>query len=231
MELKALFFDLDGTLADVESSIEIAFDETFAVVTRYHPDLKKETFREHFDETLRMVVEAELRGVPQYVSRQERYRETLKRLGYPDPVLADRLAEVYSLCRTTSLTLYPDVAPLLTWLHTRYTLGIVTNGPAGTQRGEVQALEIEGYFKHILVSEEVGYAKPHPSIFQRALELAEVPPGEALFVGDTPETDILGAQGVGLKTVWLNRKGRRWPEGLSPPEHSITTLAQLPDLL
>jgi len=53
----------------------------------------------------------------------------------------------------------------------------------------------------IVLSSEVGRRKPHPAIFQRALEELEVQAEEALFVGDRLEADILGASRVGMKTV------------------------------
>src|SRR3972149_3703799 len=84
MPVKAVFFDLDGTLADYESSVEAAFDEAYALVTRYHPQLQKRDFRSKFDATLRISVEAEMRGLPQYVSRRDRFREPLRRPGGPD---------------------------------------------------------------------------------------------------------------------------------------------------
>lgn len=227
MPVKAVFFDLDGTLADMESSVEAAFDEAYALVTRYHPQLQKRAFRSNFDVTLRISVEAETRGLPQYVSRRDRFRETLRRLGYPDNPLADRLADVYGTVRLSSLALYPDATVVLEDLHLKKALGLVTNGPAAVQRGQIQALDIGRYFRHILVSEEVGYSKPHPEIFLRALELAEVTREEALFVGDTPETDIAGAQQVGMRTAWLNRREQRWPANLPEPDHSIASLQEL----
>ena len=157
----------------------------------------------------------------------DRFRETLQRLGYPDNPLADRLADVYGTVRLSSLALYPDATVVLEDLRLKKALGLVTNGPAAVQRGQIQALDLDRYFRHILVSEEVGYSKPHPEIFRRALELAEVTREEALFVGDTPETDIAGAQQVGMQTVWLNRRGRRWPANLPEPDHSIASLQEL----
>ena len=231
MPINAVFFDLDGTLADMESSVEAAFDEAYALVTRYHPQLQKRDFRSKFDATLRISVEAEMRGLPQYVSRRDRFRETLQRLGYPDNPLADRLADVYGAVRLSSLALYPDAAVTLDDLYLKKALGLVTNGPAAVQRGQIQALELDKYFQHILVSEEVGYSKPHPEIFRRALELAEVTREEALFVGDTPETDIAGAQQVGMQTAWLNRRERRWPANLPEPDHSIASLQELLSLV
>ena len=59
------------------------------------------------------------------------------------------------------------------------------------------------YFSTILFSEEVGYRKPHPRIFQLALQLAETSPSECIMVGDELEDDMLGAKNLGIKTVWV----------------------------
>ena len=231
MPLKGIFFDLDGTLVDYDASVEAAFDEAYALVTRYHPKLERAAFRRHFDGTLLVSVVAEQRGESLYLSRLERFRQVLKRMGYPDEVLAQRLQDVYSTVRLTSLVLFSDAAPALDELAPAYHLGLITNGPGAVQRAEIQALDIGRYFRHILVSEEVGYSKPAPEIFWRALETAEIVPEEALFVGDTPETDIVGAQRAGLRTVWLNRSGRPWPNDLLPPDHRISSLSELSELL
>ncbi|MBI2886550.1 MAG: HAD family hydrolase [Chloroflexi bacterium] len=229
--LRGVFFDLDGTLADFDASQAAAFDEAYALASRYHPRLEKASFRRHFDATRQPSVAAEQQGVPHYISRFERFRETLRRLGYPDDPLAQRLAEVYATVRLSSVQLFPDAAPALERLAPLYHLSLITNGPTEVQWGEIQALDLESRFRHILVSEEVGHAKPHPAIFQRALELAELATAEAVFVGDTPETDILGARQAGMAAVWVNRSGRSWPQDLPPPDYTITSLHELPAAL
>lgn len=231
MPIKAIFFDLDGTLVDFDASVESAFDEAYALVTRYHPQLQKADFRSRFDATLSVMIAAERRGVPQYISRDDRFSQTLRALGYPDEGLAKRLAEVYSTMRIASLQTFGDVRPTLDTLKPRYPLGVITNGPTEVQTGQLQATDIVGYFQHILISEEVGYAKPHEEIFRRAVQLAEASPEEVLYIGDTPQNDIAGARAAGLRTVWINRNQRPWPSELSPPDYTLVSLHQLIELV
>ena len=85
--------------------------------------------------------------------------------------------------------------------------------------------------KCVLVSDVFGAAKPDASIFLEALrELGGPVSGEVLFVGDNPEADIGGAQGVGMATAWI-RRGREWPASLSPPDFTLDSVLETRRLL
>ncbi len=77
-------------------------------------------------------------------------------------------------------------------------------------------------------SAELGVGKPNPAIFTRALEIAGAPPDEALMVGDSLDTDVVGAQAAGLRAVLVDR----WGSAQAPPEvTTVPSLAQLPGLV
>jgi putative hydrolase of the HAD superfamily len=103
-----------------------------------------------------------------------------------------------------------------------YTLGIVSNWGWCLPR-ICRQLGLARYFDFILASSRVGYAKPHPGIFQRALAIAGVAPAQALHVGDSVYADVDGARAVGMDAVLLDR---------SDKEHSdyavIRALDELP---
>jgi FMN phosphatase YigB (HAD superfamily) len=69
-------------------------------------------------------------------------------------------------------------------------------------------LNIFDYFNFIIVSAIVGVTKPHPRIFEMAIEEAGVPPSQILYVGDNPVDDVEGANRVGIDAVLINRPGR-----------------------
>jgi putative hydrolase of the HAD superfamily len=75
----------------------------------------------------------------------------------------------------------------------------------------------------LVISAEVGAAKPDPAIFERALEVAGAGRGEALHVGDTVDVDVAGALAAGLRAVHLDRSGA--------DREAMTTLAELPGLV
>lgn len=81
---------------------------------------------------------------------------------------------------------------------------------------------------HVVISEAVGFRKPHPKIFQEALAPFGAAPEVALHVGDQPEMDVWGAGRLGFKTVWIDSGKECWPEGLAPePSLAVARLADL----
>ncbi len=82
------------------------------------------------------------------------------------------------------------------------------------------------YFSATLFSEEVGYRKPHPKIFQLALQTAKSSPHECVMVGDELEDDMLGAKNLGIRTVWIP-----WEhQPLKPPKYVDEVIYSLKDL-
>jgi HAD superfamily hydrolase (TIGR01549 family) len=111
-----------------------------------------------------------------------------------------------------------------------FRLALVSNMmlPGKLLKAKLQGANVLTYFDTITISSEVGYIKPHPEIFRRALAESELKSDEVVFVGDTYEQDIMGAKRVGLKTVWMNT--RHEPRAMArsnPPDYEIETLAEL----
>jgi putative hydrolase of the HAD superfamily len=75
----------------------------------------------------------------------------------------------------------------------------------------LEALDLRDYFSNVTISTEVGAAKPHPKIFTDALTINICKPEEVLHIGDSFSADYQGALGVGIKAIWLNRKGKKAP--------------------
>ena len=77
------------------------------------------------------------------------------------------------------------------------------------------------------LAEDIGASKPHPDMFQAALEQSGVAARQIVHVGDNPEHDIRGAQEMGMYTVWMNSQGEEWPGG-PRADGEIDNLRQLP---
>jgi REG-2-like HAD superfamily hydrolase len=123
--------------------------------------------------------------------------------------------------------LFPEVRRTLSTLRDHgYRLGVISNWD-GNLPEMCQAWGIEPFFDFILASWGLGYAKPHPRIFQEAVRRAAVAPNAILHVGDSYQADVLGAEAAGFSAVWLNRQGEAAPGGCT----AITSLDELLPLL
>lgn len=122
--------------------------------------------------------------------------------------------------------------PLLADLAQRYRLAVVSNFDyTPTAVGILEAAGIADLFTAVVVSDAVGWRKPAPAIYHEALRRLGVGAGDALFVGDRADIDVLGAQGVGLHAAWLNPEGQALPPEVARPQFEIRDLAELRGIL
>lgn len=102
---------------------------------------------------------------------------------------------------------FPETEPVLQiLLKSGYSLGVISNS-VGTIEEQLGRAGLAPYFPFVLDSAVVGVEKPHPEIFQMALDHAAVPSAEAVFIGDTHATDIGGARGAGIRGILIDRFG------------------------
>lgn len=139
----------------------------------------------------------------------------------------------YAVTRTNWL-LEDDTLPTLQALQALgYPLGLISNASSAEDARTLLANHnLTEFFDPILISAEVGLRKPHPHIFELALQSTGTLPQNALMVGDTLQADVLGARKAGLASVWITRRANPALYSKSiKPDYSIRTLSELPDLL
>ena len=120
---------------------------------------------------------------------------------------------------------------LLRALYGKYDLYLASNGTAKVQRGRIESSGIEKYFKEIFVSQSIGHNKPSKEFFDYCFSrIDSFKKEEAIIVGDSLTSDILGGINAGIKTCLFNPKKK--PVTCSVvPDYEITTLCELPKLL
>jgi HAD superfamily hydrolase (TIGR01549 family) len=120
----------------------------------------------------------------------------------------------------------PDTVPTLRKLKSAgYYLAVISNSD-GSVESEIQRAGLGEYLEFVIDSSVVGVEKPHPEIFQIALDRAGVKPGEAVYVGDTYPTDIGGAELAGLRGILMDRVGA-YPHATCPRITSLSGLCEL----
>jgi putative hydrolase of the HAD superfamily len=211
--IRAVIFDLDGTLFDRATSVaRLARRQHARVPALRHVPVAH--YVAHF-------LELDARG---YVPKDAVYRTLAAEIGAPAS-LADALFDDFRAHYHDACVPMLGMASLLTLLRERgMRLGIITNGGDAFQRRTVAALGIADQIDVVLISEAEGVKKPDPEIFHRACAQLGVAPRETVFVGDHPAVDVDGAAAAGLWAVWL--RDPFW----EPPCRADAVIAQLLDL-
>jgi YjjG family noncanonical pyrimidine nucleotidase len=110
-------------------------------------------------------------------------------------------------------------------------LCLVTNGITRVQKERIARAGIAPFFRHTLISEEIGIAKPDPRFFLRALSELGTGPDGALCVGDNLSSDIGGAKSAGIDACWYAPLGGEIPAGQPVPDYIISDLQELTDFI
>lgn len=128
-------------------------------------------------------------------------------------------------------TLLPGAKELMDALQGKVKMGIITNGFTELQAIRLERMGMTDYFDHVVISEEVGVAKPDFAIFDHAHRISGAPAKEPmLMVGDNPHSDILGGIDFGIETCWLNVDCKPRPSGIEP-HYQVASLSELKALL
>ena len=222
-DIRAIAFDLDNTLWDVEPVLERAEQCLAAWLQEHCPRLALSR------EQMRAAREQLARREPHNAHDLSYLRiATLtahaREHGYDERVALDAF-EVFLAARN-AVEIFPDVAPALGRLRLRYALASLSNGNADLAR-----IGLDHIFNVSLNARQIGAAKPHPRCFERLARELALDPGAIAYVGDEPQLDVAAARAAGLRTVWMNRRALPWPRELPPADLTVRDCAQLAAVL
>ncbi|WP_442846486.1 YjjG family noncanonical pyrimidine nucleotidase [Leeuwenhoekiella sp. H156] len=201
--IKHVFFDLDHTLWDFDRNSALTFEEIFSKNKISIPvgDFL-EVYKPINFEYWKYFREAR---VTKEQLRYGRLKKSFDKLGVAiDDFLIDRLSTDYISYLPKYNHLFDGTLQVLEELRPHYELHIITNGFEEVQHLKLKNSKIDHYFKTVTSSEAVGVKKPDPKIFFHALKVAGAAVEESVMVGDTYDADIVGAQKVGMKTIFFN---------------------------
>ena len=235
MDLRAILFDVNGTLVDIET--DEGQDRIYRVMSRFLTyqgvQLAPEALRDRYFEIMEQQRQssqeqfAEFDAVAIWKALLPAESDTASQ---PDAKLAQLplfLAELHRALAHKRLELYPDVREVLGELGQRYVLGIVTDAQSAYALPELNALGLGGLFACTIVSGDYGYRKPDRRLFEMALKALGVRPQQAIYVGNDMYHDVYGAQQVGMRTVfWPTQFGRKTHADVAA-DYIIYSFAQL----
>jgi len=156
--------------------------------------------------------------------RERTWREALLAVGVSDDSLAAELAERYRDVRRATQLVDPDADGVLADLARDHRLALVTNGAPDVQREKLAGTTLARHFAAIVISCEVGVAKPDPRIFRLALARIGASAAESVMIGDSLARDVAGAKAAGMRAIWIDRG--LWGDEKGPrPDARVTALS------
>jgi putative hydrolase of the HAD superfamily len=219
-----IFFDLDHTLWDFESNskstlielseeyltpIGISLDQFLPIYKEINAGLWKRWSNNDID---------------QATLRVSRFSLTLEALQKPDASLAEKLSQEYLQRAPYKTQLMPGALDILDYLHPKYPLHLITNGFKDAAEAKLSATPLGNYFQEVIVSEVFGIQKPHPSIFDFALESAGAKKESAWMIGDNLDADVRGPIAAGWKAIFYNHFQLPKPEDVELEVHHLLEL-------
>ena len=227
--IKAVLFDLDGTLCDSDTAWSIAQSETFQLLHKHYPNVSGEAIANAWRTVHQRLFQQLGAGKLSMADvRDARFQCLFEELGLPAGKVMEELSDSFCSCYLTSLRLYEDVT-VLDELHA-YHIGIITNGAhdehTDSQLSKVRHLRLSERIQSLTISGEIGVRKPKVGIFKVACERAAVLPKEAVYVGDTIQNDIVGANRAGMTSIIIDRKSEKLIPRISDeqPDYAISNL-------
>ena len=224
--VKDIFFDLDHTLWDFDKNSMLAFKRVF----------KKFKITIEFDAFLKIYEPINVEYWKKY--REDKVsKENLRRGRLIDSFIffdliyttekIDEIADAYIQELPFDNHLFEGAVEILDYLILKYKLHIITNGFEEVQHKKLKNSGIDHYFSTVTTSEEVGLKKPNPKVFLTALNKANSLPAQSVMIGDSLEADILGANNIGMQTIFYNYRN----ESISKKIKSIDSLLEIKNYL
>lgn len=221
--MKSVIFDLDDTLYPEMTFVESGFAEVARHLSSCH-DMKEDSLLERMLDILGRD------------GRGSVFNTLLQELRLHSDDMVKLLVYVYRSHRP-SIDLYDDAEAVLRTLRASgFSLGIVTDGMGSVQRRKIQALGLEDLVDVVVCSDELGAEDWKPSVvpFKVALELMQLRPADAAYVGDDITKDFTGPNSLGMLTLQIDRGGaesREPDRGSAPPVGASKVVANLLEIV
>jgi putative hydrolase of the HAD superfamily len=249
-DLSTVVFDLDDTLVVDDRSVTVALFATCSSVVEACPERLFKAVWHHAHERWRSIESigprANVLGVlplealmsetiAHDIAGTTDYHQHVWSHAFAD-VRAKRQASIFELSKLlrreamARYRLYPYVRETLDALRKRYTTALLTNGPSCIQREKLCRLQLRDKFEVIVISTEVGKAKPDPEVFQVVLNCLSASPAEAVMVGNDQTNDVSGARAVGMGAIHLQHDAEIAHQAVVGVP-AIKSIAELPAVL
>jgi putative hydrolase of the HAD superfamily len=238
MDVRALLFDVNGTLIDIETDeyLEEAYRAVGHFLTYQGIRLRRFAVRDLYFQVMKEQFAGKKEAYPEF-DVVAVWREVIRRnaSAYTRSLPPEKLAQMplflaelqRGVCRKRLLP-FPQTLEILTQLKARYPLAVVSDAQTAYGLPELRAVGLAELFSPIVISGDYGFRKPDPRLFQAALTQLKVRPEQAIFVGNDRFRDVFGARQVGMKTILFCPQGNPGGPPENEPDYLLYNYGDLP---
>ena len=206
-----LWFDADNTLFDYNLAEVTALRNTFQSYGLPVDDTSMNTYREINKKLWHALEMGEIKQDELRVKRFEQFLEAMGADGSPEKLSVDYVEQL-----SLRTDLIDGALETLQQLRESRRFALITNGLTTVQRGRLSRSPLKDFFEAVIISEEIGVAKPHAEFFETAHKHTGRPPkSDILVIGDSLSSDIRGGIDFGVDTCWFNPYGDPRPDELN----------------
>lgn len=240
--LKALFLDMDETLCDTQAAnrqaiqlmgqeLDARYSDAFdgqAMAQAYVRGMYRQ-WSDSQRARYQPIIEQQSEGA----FRAQLIRDLLaeRGIGQVSEATAQALLKKFDKDRLDAFRFYPGIEAFLAEARKLFTLVVITNGPEYSQIPKVEAVNMAEHVDYIIIGGQEPEQKPARSIFEKALRLANCDAHEAIHVGDSLASDIAGAHGSGITSVWIQHQQPLDAELGINPHHTVLHPGEIPALI
>ena len=208
-EYDHIFFDLDNTIWDFEENSRLSIQELYNTYLDDNEEgLGFEAFFESYIAINMSYWDLYRNGmVSKENLRVNRFHDALKLTGNDDMQFSIKFSKEYLEICPIKTKLVDGALEVLEYAKEKnYRMSIITNGFEEVQHIKVKNCGLEKYFEEVVTSERAAAKKPHPQIFQHAASLVDAKVASCLMIGDNHESDIIGANNLGMDTAFYSKE-------------------------
>ncbi|MBR4949648.1 MAG: YjjG family noncanonical pyrimidine nucleotidase [Clostridia bacterium] len=212
MGYTTIFLDMDRTIFDFDAAEKDSF---FRAYEDHIAPCNEEIYKKYQKINSFYWKEFEKGTVDIKNLKKMRFDDLFNELGIS--FSGEKFNDYYIGNLSCSPQLYDGAKELCQYLKSKYKVIILTNGIAKNQKNRLKLSGIDTLSDGVVISEEVGVAKPHEKIFQAAMDLSgEKEKKNIIMIGDDLSADIKGAWDFGIDTLWTNYKKVQKPDAINP---------------
>ena len=231
---KHLFFDLDNTLYDFDGNAYLAMKEAFKQLGLYEQLPSFEAyFKVYVPINHALWALYREKKMAKEVLRGKRHADSLAKFGLVPDVDPITIDDLYLKMMTTQTNLFPETIEILEALQDKgYKLHIITNGFKEVQHDKLVNTGLKKFFTDVYISEDIKSPKPSREIFEHSIKSSNARKSESLMIGDSWESDIIGAKKFGIDQVYFKLYDEAIDyNGYGAPTYTITNLRELLEIL